>query len=272
MWQVLSSRWTGTATGGSVNKLTDTALVDLASETFPTKAEGRQIRITSGLAAGDLRRVVRVDGATGDLTPNRPFSAAVQAGDTYELWGASIHGGQPLTDHFNRILRRRRPLTQTQLPIVTSQNIYDISSLVNDPSDVMEVYERLIDPAGLAPYHPEPILYFRPFTLPDPITGAATVKLEIAPSLTVSAQVELWVEHFKALPDFANDDSAVDAVYRDWLAYEAAHLHTVEMGDNSADFTRWKALASRLRPDVMALRGRFIPRAQRRSLHERPYL
>ena len=121
LFDLLGELYQGAATAGSVSQLTDATLVGYTSETWPTKLEGQQLRLTSGAASGDLRQVGSVDRSDGILRPNRNFSAAVAAADTYELWGSAINGGAPLTALFNGVTRTLQPITDTQVTVVTSQ-------------------------------------------------------------------------------------------------------------------------------------------------------
>src|SRR5665647_392583 len=101
-WRYMGQLWTGTATSGSASTLVDPNLVDLGSEEFPTPLEGKQLRITSIIT--DLRRIAKVDHATGTLYPNAVFSSALTT-NTYEVWGSSINGGDALTRLFNDVLQ-----------------------------------------------------------------------------------------------------------------------------------------------------------------------
>src|SRR6266498_2375958 len=144
-FRYLLERFSGIATGGATTSLTDTTLIGYTSEVWPTKLEGQQLRVTSGSALGDLRMVGKVDRSDGILYPNRNFSAAVAVNDTYELWGNAINGAGPLTELFSDVIRDLRPVTETQLTIVTNQRQYDVTTLVQMKRDIKGVSIRLLD-------------------------------------------------------------------------------------------------------------------------------
>ena len=264
-WRYMGQLWTGTATSGSASTLVDPNLVDLGSEEFPTPLEGKQLRITSIIT--DLRRIAKVDHATGTLYPNAVFSSALTT-NTYEVWGSSINGGDALTRLFNDVLQVARPLAQTELTIVTGQHIYDATALVSDPADIVEVYTRAIDSASLVPYTPVPVFWWQVLSYIN--TEAYGVALEIYPAQTLSTTTALFVEHYKKLADFTTDTSTVDATYAEWLAWEAVLRHALDKGLGSADKGRWADLAGRAGANVREYRRRFMPIKTRRAMHGRP--
>lgn len=260
-WEKQGLLWSGTATGGSAKLLADSSLQDLASDQYPFPVRGKQIRMTSGLASGDLRRVVKTDETDAQLFPNRDFSAAVASTDTYELWGAGIHGGARLTNLINEAIRPRRPVKQTQVTIVTNQSRYDVTSLVRTRDDILNVWERVLDPNSLRPYTPRPLEWWAE----DHAGGgtATAVYLFIRP-LTLDATVhELWVEHRTSFAAFSTsaDTGTVDAVYKDWLAYEALYLYA-QRGKltPNADGLAWDALELLAAEGAQQGRNEFEPR------------
>lgn len=260
-WRHQNQHWQGTATGGSTTRLTDTTLTDFVSETFPTQTQLKQIRMTSGASSGDLRQVANIDMIRGDVMPSRPFSNAVANGDTYELWGQGLYGGQTLTNFFNDTLRRLRPITFDQLTIVTSQRIYDITSLVVFKDDVKEVWVRLIDPANLIPYTPIPVQRWNCFEYKnaDP-AGNSQVVIEIIPALTNTTVVQLWLEHQTSFTPFTADTDTQDSIYRDWIAWEAVLTYARRQRENvSTDRKLWDARVERALTELKTLRQRFIP-------------
>lgn len=204
----LGQRWSSTATGGSTTKLTDSAIKNLLGETWPDGYTGKQLRLTSGSASGDLRLVVEEDRTEGDLFPNADFSAAVANADTYEVWGAAIHGGQQLTDLFNDVLRRLKLPVFTRLTITDYQDIYDVSAMVNSSDEIVRLWQRHLNYNAAGDYRPyqwdgweawrsagasTPLVHLR---LPRPITGAVTTQLNgsltsNATTVTVDATADL---------------------------------------------------------------------------------
>lgn len=265
----IGERWTGTtgpAAGGDTHKLTDTTLIGYQSETWPTKFEGQQLRITGGIASGDLRIITRADRSNGDLYVNRAFSGTLSAGgDAYEIWGTSINGASPgpLTSIFQDIFRAIRPVTDTQLTIVTRQLMYDVTTTVQTKRDIRDVYVRYLDPASLEPYRIVPVGW----TAHDRVTAGnpqlPTVMLELDSSLTLDTAVnELWI---RAATSFNSttvvDTTTVDAVYRDWLVWEAVREFCQRKSDQGgAEAARWGRLLKRASTEVETLRDRFIPR------------
>lgn len=267
MFRYMGQFWTGTATSGSTTTLVDPTLIDMGSTDFPFPVEGKQLRITSLIT--DLRRIAKVDHATGTLYPNRAFSSAATT-NTYEVWSNSINGGAPLSRLFNDILQVARPLSQTQVTIVTNQRIYDVTTLVTSPEDITEVYVRYLDSSGVEPYRPEPIRWWNCYPLIS--ANVQALKLELGQTLTLNspATEELWVEHYKKLTDFVDDTSTVDATYAEWLAWEAVLRHSLDMATQDADKGRWSTLARRAAAQVKVYRKRFMPMKAKRTMHGRP--
>lgn len=271
-WGYQNQCWKSTATGGDAKSLVDSTVIDLVSAQYPFPTENWQIRVTSGAASGDLRQIVRTDHATGALYVNRAFTGVgPTAGDSYEVWGNSIHGAMPLTKLFTDVLGVAMPVTESELTIVTNQAIYDVSNLVRSPDLLLEVYLRFLDPAGQWPYRPVPIPWWDARLTPDPVSGAMLTKIEIAPILVCNPAIqELWAVYQKDLPDFVDDTSTVDAVYREWLAWEAVLLHANRMTTQNTDIGRWQILQRQAAQQVSAWRELFMPRIPRRSKFSRP--
>lgn len=251
--------WAGTATGGSASTLIDSTLIGLSSEVWPTTLEGAQIRVTSGSAAGDLRVVARVSREDGTLFPNRNFSAAVASTNTYELWGNSIYGGASLTDLFNDQLRRLRPVIETQITIVTNKTQYDVTTLVQTATDIERVYLRVLDPASLAPYYLKNIQW----SARDLGGGGTTsVILTIPPQTLNTAVNELWLRGRTAFTAFSTtvDTGTIDAVYRDWIVWEAIYAFAQRMADSqTGNKNEWTARLNRAKRELATLRKRFVP-------------
>ena len=271
-YRFLGQQWAGTATGGSTTKLTDSALIDQASDEFPTNVRGKYLRITGGNADGDIRRIVDGPNASGDLEVNRAFSAAVASTDTYQIFGNSIHPGQQLTDLFNDALQVARPYTSTELTIVDRQNIYDVSDYIRDESDIRRVTVRNLDPANERPHTPWHPVWWRVSREPDAATGVMEWKLETIPALvdTTPATQELWIHHYTTLTAFVDDTSTVDEQYLDWLAWEAVLLHCLGMMASNTDKGRWQEMTRLASAKVGALRNQFSPYVPSYIRHERP--
>ena len=260
-WRHQNLHWSGTATGGGTDYLTDTALINLPSETFPTPLMGHQMRVTAGAASGDLRQVVKVGETLGRLYVNTALTGTPVSGDAYEMWGNAIHGGTLLTNLFNDTLRRLHPITQTEVTIVTNQAIYDIGSVVSAPEDVIAVYLRRYD-AGtdVTPYRPERI-WAKPYLTAGAGT-ASVVNLELANKYTVDTDVrKLFVEHWGTFAAFSSDTSTVDAIYRDWIAWETVLRFARRMAaSNRVDKDAWAYRAAEAARECKALRARHRPR------------
>lgn len=252
----------GTATGGAAGNLIDTSLINLSSETFPFPLKGRQVRITSGSASGDLRLIADTDPTGGILYPHRAFSAAIASTNTYDVLGTSIEAGTPLTNLFNDVLRRLRALTHTAVTIVTSQEVYDITTLVPTYEDVVAVYLRLLDPASLTPYTRVDL---DAQVWNDAGAGTTVVRMRI-PAQTLNAAINtLHVEHYTSFTALASDASTVDAVYRDWIVWEAiATFAGRQLLNPKADRAYWQQLLANAFDSRMGnldnLRERFDPR------------
>lgn len=258
-----NEQFSGTATGGSTAKLTDSTLVGYQSETWPTKLENVQVRMTSGSASGDLRMVTRADRSEGDLYANRALSFAVANGDTYELWGTSINGGKPLTDLFNDVMRPTRVMTETEVTIVTSQVIYDLTSIVQTARDIDAVRLHLIDPTGLAPYRVRDLTPGQDWNAYDSGgAGTNSVTLELSAPLTNNDSIlTMWIRAETGFSELGSDSGTVDAAYRDWLVWEAVLEHcqrklTTTIGDSS----RWTKLRDRAISELASYRARWMPR------------
>ena len=240
----------------------------MASENFPTPVLGRSLYVSSGNAAGDIRVAARIDPIHGTLWPSAPFTAAVASGDSYELWGSAIHGGQALTDLFNDVIRRLHPPTYDQVTIVTNQARYDISNLVQVREDVIEVWIRMIDLAGIRPFEPIPMMWW------DVVNygggGTTSVEMQISPTLTASSYNQLWVEHYKVFAQFTDNTTLVDSIYRDWLVWEAIYEHCQRMSELvNRDTKEWQSRMKRAQRELVGLRERFLPRRPVRIRPER---
>lgn len=256
-WRHQDEHWSGTLTGGGTDRATDSTVANLASETFPTPIKGKQIRITSGASDGDLRYVARVDQTDGIMIPERIFSSTGPVStNTYELWGNSIYGGQPLTNLFNDTLRRLKPVTHTQQTIVTNQQVYDITTLVPVAEDVRRVYLRALDPAAQAPYT-ERDLYADVWG--EGGAGTPVVKMRIPGQTLNTAAVQLWVEHLTSFTAFSSDTSTVDAIYRDWIVWETIFAFAIKKTESSsAEASIWTRRAKRADDELDTLRPRFL--------------
>lgn len=261
-WRYQNQHFSSSATGGGTNYLQDTTVINNVSELWPFPIKDTVVRMTSGAASGNLRQVSSIDEIHGNIYVNQPWVGGNPASsDTYELWGNSVFGGQRLTDLFNDTCVRLRPPTQDQLTIVTNQRIYDISSYVLYPDDVMEVWLRLIDPANLIPYTPMPMQWWRVYPLSGATSGGTSQTiLEIRPALTNTSTVQLWLEHAQSLPTFSSDTSTIDAIYGPWLSWEAILTHCERQMDNvTVDTKPWEARRQRAMKELKTLRQRFIP-------------
>jgi hypothetical protein len=261
-FRYMNQQWSSTATGGNANSIADNTITNNVSELWPYPFQDAQVRVTSGTASGDLRQVSRLDEIHGSIYVSRPFtSTGVTNGDTYELWGNGIHGGQRLTDLFNDTMLRLRPPTQDQITIVTNQRIYDITSFVQYVDDVIEVWLRLIDPANLIPYTPIKMQWWDVYPLGGAsASGSSQVILEIRPALTNQTTVQMWLEHYQTMPVFSSDSSTIDAIYRPWLVWEAVLTFCERMMENvSTDRKVWEVRRQRAISNLRTLRQRYIP-------------
>ncbi len=262
-YDYLGELFTGAATGGSVSTLTDTSLIGYTSETWPAKLEGQQLRITSGLASGDLRQAGKVDRSEGTVYPNRNFSAAVASTDTYELWGPVINGGAPLTTLFNAVLRDKQPITDTQVTIVTNERMYDVSAIVSSRRDIKGVYIRLLDASGVAPYSIRDLVPGLEWWAYDRGGGSSlSTVLEVTHPLALATSTQqLWVRAETRFAALTSDTSTVDANYQDWLAMEAVlELTRRKQSTANYDKARWDALQLRVLQDLQSERSRWLPR------------
>ncbi len=269
-YQVLGTRKTVTATGGSTGKFTVAGLAELEPDCY----KGWQLRLLTGTAAGtaanQLRRIGAGPNASGDLEVRRAFSAAIANGDTGELWGNSIDGGDDLTNLFNEVLKRAKPKEEVELPIVDRQYVYDVTSYLESPEDLIWVYVHQLDSAAERPYEPEPVRWCQ--ARARTVGSAYKVELELDRSLTETspASQDLYLWYYKRLTAFTADTSTVDATYADWLAHEAALAHAVEMAEGQADKGLWRDKASRLAGAVLGYRARFAPYLPRPQRNGRP--
>ncbi len=263
LYDYIGELFTSAATGGSVSTLIDSSLKGYTSETWPAKLEGQQIRMTAGLASGDVRQVGKADRSEGTLYPNRDFSAAVANTDTYELWGSAINGGAPLTTLFNTVIRSLQPITDTQVTIVSNQRMYDVSAVVSSRRDIKGVYVRLLDAASVEPYRIRDLVPGLEWWAYDR-GGAGTLSttLELVHSLTLATTTQqLWLRAETPFAAFTSDTSTVDANYRDWLAIEAVlELSRRKLSTGTADKARWTGLQQRAIEDLSSERSRWLPR------------
>lgn len=261
-WSHQNQRWQSTLTGGSTTSAVDTTLTDIISDTYPTAVANRQIRITSGASSGDLRQIARPDFIRGAMFPSQGFSSTgPTAGDTYDLWGNGIHGGLVLTNLFNDVGRRLRPITRDQVTIVTGQEIYDISTLDLTRDDVINVWDRLVDTANIMPYTNREHSWWTAWEIAGSISGGtSTLILQIKPALTAANNISLWVEHYTALPSFSSDTDTLDAKYRDWIVWEAILTYCDRNLENtSTDHKTWEMRKARAIKELMTLRQRWVP-------------
>ncbi|MCR4341022.1 MAG: hypothetical protein NUW01_14165 [Gemmatimonadaceae bacterium] len=335
-WRHQGLQWTSTATGGAAGYLTDSTLINLATDDFPASTTRRQLRITSGSADGDLRQVVDINREAGTIRPSRAFSASVANTDAYELWGSSIYGGQPLTDLFNDVLRSLRPKTQTRLSVEHLQRRYAVTTIADAEADIRAVWMRRMNNVVGGDYRearvqgwrvdrragnstPTTHLRFDAPLLISPTTTLNGALNDAATTITVAATADVpspgydfsdagrlvidnelidytgttattftgctrgvenstaaahdsgasvdvatgtyyFVEHQSALTAFTTDASTVDAIYRDWIAWEAlfefARQRSIQPG---ADRAYWSALIRRVSDELLQLRPRYMP-------------
>lgn len=269
----LGELWQGVATGGASGagglSLIDTSLIGYTSETWPTKLEGVQVRVTSGATTGDLRMVGRVDRSEGTLIPNRNFTAAVANTDTYELWGTTIQGGAVLSTLINDVLRGLRPVTDTQVTVVTNQSQYDVTTVVQTKREIHSVYLRLLDPSGAVPYTIYELRRGLEWDAYDRGGGGTTsVFLNLFQSRTLAAAAEqLWIRAETGFTPFSTsvDTGTVDAVYRDWIALETVlALAGRRLAQGTSDKARWLGLRDWVLDsrggDLLGERARWCPR------------
>lgn len=244
----LGESWEGTATAGTTSLLTDSTLINLASDTYPLTGgiKGKQVRIESGSALGNIRQVAGFTPSTGAMAPNSPFSAAPGTA-SYILVGNTIHLGKPLTTLFNDTIRLLKPTKHTQVTIVTGQKRYDVSTLVSTRSGILRVYLRRLDSTGLKPYTEQTLRWDA-----EDVAGGGTalVYLWIDPQTLDTTSRELWVEHETTVvvtdvslvtsAVFSADTDVVDASLRDWLAWSAVlNYAQLKLADVQADTKYW---------------------------------
>lgn len=97
-------RVSGTATGGSITTVIDTAVLTQPDNYWRDRVGRIYIKTTSnGLAPeGESRRIVSSTSSTATVTVELPFSAAVEAGDTY---GIAIFSNARLDDLITATLK-----------------------------------------------------------------------------------------------------------------------------------------------------------------------
>lgn len=260
-WQFMGELYRGTATGGSTTTLIDTGLIGYTSATWPAKIVGQQLRITGGSASGDLRMVGKFDPSDGVIYPNRNPSAAIANTDTYELWGTAINGGTPLTDLFNATMRDLKPVTDTQITIVSYQRMYDVSAVVQSKRDIRGVYLRLLDNANLEPYRINDLAPGLGWWAHDRGgAGTESVTLELMTGLILQpSNQQLWLRGETTFPALVDDTSTVDADYRDWLAWEAIlELAHTKQAMGNYDKSRWDGLETRAIRELNSHRARWL--------------
>lgn len=261
-FEFLGELYQGSVTAGSSLSVADSALAGYTSEVWPAKIVGQQIRITSGGSSGDLRMIGKFAALTGNMYPNRAFSSSgPTALDTYELWGATINGGTPLTTLFNTAMRDLRPITDTQITIVTSQRMYDVSTLVQSRRDIHGVYVRLLDAANVEPYRLRELAPGMEWWAYDRGGNSTeSVTLELANSLTLNtATTQLWLRGETTFTALVDDTSTVDADFRDWLAWEAImELTRRKEALGTYDKPRWSALKARAIEELQSHRARWL--------------
>lgn len=133
-WSV-SRMFTGTATGGTTTTLIDVAGLPRFTET--DALQGGRIYIvttTDGLApVGESRRIQTYTTGTQTITVDRAFTAAVGAGDLYEIYLAPLTMEQ--WNHcINTAIRRAWPslfIPAIQLVAPTGALSYELSSVVD---------------------------------------------------------------------------------------------------------------------------------------------
>jgi hypothetical protein len=252
-WEFQNLMYPGTATGGDANSITDTTLIDLVGGEFPLPLVDRQIHMLTGNAAGDYRQVAKVDRQKGTIWSNRAFSATINSTDTYELTGAGIYSGQPLTNVFNTVLRRVRPAQWDQVTIVTNQVQYDVSAYVSTRRDILDVQVRLIDAANLRPYD------WRAIWWDANDTGDSTVILTV-PAMTNQSTLQLWIRHWEGFTALTGDSDTLNADYGDWVTWEAVYEFSRRRYENTTvDKAEWQARMQRAQKELMTLRQRWIP-------------
>lgn len=262
LWELIGELYQSVVTTGGTVSIGDNSLIGYTSETWPAKVVGSQIYVTSGTCKGNLRMAGRFSQATGLIYPNYSFSSSGPAiNDFYELWGSAINGGSPLTNLFNAVVRDLRPVTDTQITIVTNQAMYDVSTLVQSRRDIHQVYIRELDPAGIVPYRVHNLAPGLDWYAYDRGGGSTeSVTLELTNPLTLNTTTtQLWLRGETLFTPFATDASTVEADYQDWLAWEAIlELSRRKLSLGTMDVARWTALEARAIEELTSDRTRWL--------------
>ncbi len=139
LWQDICQKaggWVGSTTtsAGSTTTLVDSALASTMRNTNSFYAW--YVRLTSGAAIGDIRRVASFTIGTGTLTVDRAFSATVATSVTYQLM--TFHP-DVMTRHLQEVLRNAYTMERVPLSMVTNHDFESHTSGVPDSWSAVNV-------------------------------------------------------------------------------------------------------------------------------------
>lgn len=94
---------TATHSGAAVSGGTDFIELDAGASGTERAYTSMVIKITSGSASGDIRRVHFYDHAAKKVTPHAPFSAAVAGSDTFEIYRGGVFRNETGTNETEQL-------------------------------------------------------------------------------------------------------------------------------------------------------------------------
>lgn len=273
-YSYLGECYTGRATGMNANNsamLDANTLIGYTGETWPAKVEGQQLfcQATGGATGGNLYMIGKFDRSDGAVYPSVSFVTNMTNGDLYEIWGTAIHAGDTLSNLMNDVLRQLKPVTDTQVTIVSNQRMYDVSTVVQSRRDIRGVYLRLLDPSAVEPYRIRDMSRGLEWEAYDRGGGGTeSVTLELMNALTLNtATTQLWVRGETTFTPIvvgtaqlnADASTTFEADYRDWLAWEfVLELSRRKQSMGNYDKPRWDALQTRAIEELRSHRQRWL--------------
>ena len=116
-----------TTSGGSTTTLVDSALISTMRNT--NSFYGWYVRLTSGDASGEIRRVASLTIGSGTVTVDRAFTATVATSVTYQLM--TFHP-DVMTRHLQEVLRNAYIMERVPLSLITNHDFENHTSSTPD--------------------------------------------------------------------------------------------------------------------------------------------
>jgi len=249
---------TGTADSATSTTIVDADLED--SEESENRFYHWWLKMVSGDAEGDVRRVSAYTPSTGTLTVSRAFSATPAASDEYELH--ALISPEDLDRLINQALDRLFYMDEQEITAVSGQRNYGLATYtyLRTPDQLIDVLWKQGDTASKYRYRPVGWYMVR--------DDAGSMTLDIRP-YTVSSGDKIVLEIVRPYAALSNDAASTDCP-EDWAVAAAMvevydWLARTDPTQDAEQVRRWRGTAARR---LTRLSNRYAPRPARRIQHK----